>query len=264
MIIIGEKLNSSVPSVKALMDAKNSGEIIKLARAQTENGARFIDINAGMFLEKEPEMLAWLAGTLAAEGFALSIDTPSHEAARAALEAAGTEGNVINSVTTQKERFENMAALAAEHRCGVVALCMQDAGTPENLESRLSTADELVSRLTSRGVSAEDIYIDPMLRPLGADETAGLDALETISRLSKAYPECSVICGLSNLSFGLPKRKIINRAFAVAAVCNGLNAAILDPLDRDLLGLVSAAEAISGKDEYCLEYISKCREGRIG
>lgn len=264
MIIIGEKLNSSIPAVRTLMENRDAVEIVKLARAQADGGAQFIDINAGMFLDGEPEVLAWLAGTLAAEGFRLSVDSPSDKAARAALEAAGTEGNLINSVTVEPERFENMTALALAHRCGVVALCMQPAGEDETSETRSRTAQALVSGLTKRGIAPGDIYIDPMLRPLGADGTAGTDATAAIAGLSKAYPDCHVVCGLSNLSFGLPKRKLLNRAFAVAAVVSGLDAAILDPLDRELLGLVAAAEAIAGRDEYCLDYIEKYREGLFG
>lgn len=263
MVIIGEKLNSSIPSSKAIIEQKNAEEIIKIAKAQAEGGANYIDINAGTFLEKEAELLSFMAKTLGKD-FTLSIDTPSFEAAKAAVEAAGGSGHIINSVTIEKQRLEHMTALASEHGCGVVTLCMQESGMPDNLENRLSIADRLVGYLTANGIKSDDIYIDPMLKPLGADPESGTDALETIRRLRKEYPDCHITCGLSNMSYGLPKRKLLNRAFAVSAVISGLDAAILDPLDRELMGLIAAAEAIAGKDEYCLEYIGKCRSGEIG
>ncbi|HEX3027319.1 MAG TPA: dihydropteroate synthase [Clostridia bacterium] len=264
MIIIGEKINSSIPASKSAIETQDKAQIISLAKTQAEAGADFIDINAGMFLEEESSLLVFLAKTVTESlGLRLSIDTPNYKAAQAAVEAVGKGGHIINSVTVEKDRLENMTALAREYGCGLVALCMQEADMPENLESRLKIAGKLVETITSRGIGESDIYIDPMLKPLGADENSGLEALETISKLHGLFPGCHISCGLSNLSFGLPKRRLINRAFAVAAISAGLDAAILDPLDKDLMGLIAAGEAIFGKDEYCMEYIGKCREGLI-
>jgi 5-methyltetrahydrofolate--homocysteine methyltransferase len=265
MIIIGEKLNSSIPSAKTAIEQKDRQAVMQLASAQREAGADFIDINAGMFLSKETELLAFLAQTVGKEmSLPLSIDTPSVTAARAALEASGGFGHIINSVTCEKSRLEGMTELAGEFSCSVVALCSPESSGADTLDARLEAADKLVSRLTSKGIKAQNIYIDPMLKPIGAQETAGIDALETIRRLRALYPDCHISCGLSNLSFGLPKRRLLNRAFAVAAITAGLDAAIADPLDRELMGLIAAAEVISGHDEYCLDFIEKCRGGVIG
>jgi cobalamin-dependent methionine synthase I len=156
-----------------------------------------------------------------------------------------------------------MTSLACEYGCGVVALCSPESGMTDTLDTRLLMADKLISHLTAKGIAARDIYIDPMLKPIGAQDSAGLEALETISRLRALYPDCHISCGLSNLSFGLPKRRLLNRAFAIAAIVAGLDAAIADPLDKTLAGLVAAAEVIAGRDEYCIEYIGKCRSGAI-
>jgi cobalamin-dependent methionine synthase I len=264
MIIIGEKINSSIPSSKALIESKQAQALIDLAKAQHDAGAAFVDINAGTFLEKEGEYLAFIAKTLKdALNIPLSIDTPSAAVAQTALKVLGTGGHIINSVTADPVRLESMSALAVEYGCGVVALCMQASNMPENTESRLKTADLLVTSLTQKGIKSEDIYIDPMLRPLGADETSGTDALETIRRLRSLFPDCHISVGLSNLSFGLPKRRLINRAFAVAAMAAGLDAAIADPLDRELMGLIYASEGILGRDEFCIDFIDKCRSGEI-
>lgn len=264
MIIIGEKINSSIPSSKAAIESKDTQALKALATAQRDAGADFIDINAGMFLAKEPEYLAFLAKTIGKElSLPLSIDTPSVAAARAALEASGGHGHLINSVTTEKDRLDGMTSLACEYDCGVVALCSPESGMNDTLDTRLFVADKLISHLSSKGIAAGDIYIDPMLKPIGAQNTAGLEALETISRLHALYPDCHISCGLSNLSFGLPKRRLLNRAFAVAAIVAGLDAAIADPLDKKLADLIAAAEVIAGRDEYCIEYIDKCRSGSI-
>jgi cobalamin-dependent methionine synthase I len=265
MIIIGEKINSSIPTSRAAIQAKDAQAIICLAKAQSDAGASFIDINAGMFLEREPEYLAFLAKTLDALCLPLSIDTPSAKAVRAALGAIeNKKGHLINSVTIENSRLEDMTSLAAEYGCGLVALCMQENGMPESLNSRLEIADRLVNHLVQHGIKASDIFIDPMLRPLGADETAGTDALETIRQLRALFPESHISVGLSNLSFGLPCRRLLNRTFASAAMTAGLDAAIADPLDRELMGQIAACEAILGIDEYCLEFIGKFRSGLIG
>lgn len=264
MIIIGEKINSSIPASKDAIEKLDREVILSLAEAQAKAGADYIDINAGMFLEREGELLSAMAGMVGGElNLPVSIDTPSWQAAEHAAKALKSGKHLINSVTIQPERLENMTALARDRGFAVVALCMSDSGMPENIASCLKTAGRLVTHLTAQGIKPDDIFIDPMLKPLGADENSGTDALETIRKLRALYPECHISCGLSNLSYGLPKRKLINRAFAVAAVTAGLDAAILDPLDRDLMGLISAAEAVSGHDEYCLDYIGKCREGLI-
>jgi cobalamin-dependent methionine synthase I len=265
MIIIGEKINSSIPASKALIEGRQTQALIDLAKAQQDAGASFVDINAGMFLEKEGELLAYLAATLKdVLDVPLSIDTPSVEAASKALAVLGRGGHLINSLTAEPKRLDGMSALAAEYGCSVVALCMQANGGTENLDSRLKTADFLVNALAQKGIAAENVYIDPMLHPLGADENGGVDALETIRRLRALFPDCHISVGLSNLSFGLPNRRLINRAFAVAAMTAGLDAAIADPLDSGLMGMIAATDAILGNDEFCIEYIGKCRRGELG
>lgn len=247
-----------------MIEAKDAQAISELATAQREAGAAFIDINAGMFMSKEPEYLSFLAQTVGKElSLPISVDTPSVSAASAALKAAGSKGNLINSVTIEKDRLEGMTELACEYGCSVVALCSPESGMEDSLETRLLIADRLVNHLTAKGISLSDIFIDPMLKPIGAQDTAGLEALETIRRLHELLPDCHISCGLSNLSFGLPKRRLLNRAFAVAAIVAGLDAAIADPLDKTLSGLAAAAEVIAGRDEYCIEYIGKCRSGEI-
>ena len=265
MIIIGEKINSSIPASKTAIENMDAQAIVSLAKTQHDAGADFIDINAGTFLDKEGELLTFIAKTLKESlNIPLSVDTPNPAVAAQVLKEIGSGGHILNSVTAEPSRFEGISSLAAEYGCGVVALCMDISGMPEDIDNRLKTADFLVNSLTGKGVKAGEIYIDPMLRPLGADETSGTDALETIKRLRALFPDCHISVGLSNLSFGLPKRRLINRSFAVAAAAAGLDAAIADPLDRELMGLLAATEAILGRDEYCLEYIDKCRSGLIG
>jgi 5-methyltetrahydrofolate--homocysteine methyltransferase len=143
------------------------------------------------------------------------------------------------------------------------ALAMSDAGMPSNAEQRISVASSLVERLVSDGVDIDDIYVDPLVYPAatGAENTSAV--LETIRTVRSRYPGVHASCGLSNVSHGLPVRKLLNQAFLVMAVSHGMDAAIIDPLDRRLMALLSASLALLGQDEFCMEYLTAAREGKF-
>lgn len=260
MIIIGEKLNSSIKSVREGMLAQDNELIASLAKRQTDAGANMLDINAAM-LPDESAGLVWLGETCrSVSDLPLCIDTPDPVAAAHALEALGG-GCLINSVTLQQERYQPMAELAKAYSCGLVALCMDDGGAPETVDDRVRIAVSLAQRLTADGISEGDIYLDPMISPVGAVETAGQDALATVARLRAELPGIHLTCGLSNVSYGLPARGYVNRAFLVAAMAAGLDSVIADPLDSELMRLCKATEVVLGRDEYCENYIEAFRAG---
>lgn len=259
MIIIGEKLNSSIKPVREATAARNAEFIGSLAKAQSDAGASWLDINAAM-LPDEADSLVWL-GTVCRSvcDTPLAIDTPDAQAAGFALEKLGGRC-LINSVTLESSRYDAMSALAVKHGCPLVALCMDDGGAPETVADRVRISVALRDRLTADGVAESDIFIDPMISPVGAVETAGRDALSVISQLRAALGT-HIVCGLSNVSYGLPARPYINRAFMVAAMAAGLDCMIANPLDIQLMRLCRAAQAMLGLDEYCENYIDSYRAG---
>lgn len=261
MIIIGEKLNSSIPSVHEAIEKRDADFVQDLARRQEEAGAHYLDINAGMFVEQECEHLRWLMNTVQeATSLPLVIDTPDPAVASVLAREYKGEKPIINSVTLEQNRFEPMLSAALENQTGLVALCMDDSGVPDGVQRRIQLAGELVERLTKAGMAREDIYLDPMVRPAGSGEAYGLEALESIRGIREKLPDIHIVCGLSNISFGLPKRALINRTFLVAAMTVGLDSAIMDPLNRELMASLYAANAVLGKDEYCIEYLGAYRE----
>lgn len=262
MIIIGEKINSTLKAVRPAIENRDAAFIQELAKKQYEAGAAFIDLNAGMFVDDEPEKLEWLVNTVQAVTDApLSIDSPNPVAISRALKANKNSKPLINSITDEKERYEAVLPLILEHNSGIVALCMDDTGMPETVEDRVVIAERLVEKLTKQGVKQDDIFIDPMVRPIGTGSHYGVTAIETIRRVKAEFPEVHITCGLSNISFGIPARKVMNQAFLIAAMTAGMDGAILDPLDRKLMTFVYAAEALLGKDEFCMNYLMKFREG---
>ena len=264
MIIIGEKINSTLKAIRPAIESYDTAAIQELAKKQYEAGAAFIDLNAGMFMDDEPERLEWLVNTVQNVIDApLSIDSPNPLAIARALKANKNLKPIINSITDEKERYNSVLPLILEYNTGIVALCMDDTGMPETVEDRVVIAERLIEKLSKQGVKLDDIYIDPMVRPIGTGSHYGIVAMETIRKIKTEFPEVHITCGLSNISFGIPARRVMNQTFLIAAITAGMDGAILDPMDRKLMTFVYAAEALVGKDEFCMNYLMKFREGLL-
>ncbi|HOB20985.1 MAG TPA: dihydropteroate synthase, partial [Candidatus Atribacteria bacterium] len=185
------------------------------------------------------------------------------EALRAALSVYKGAKPIINSVTAERKRFDSVFPLVKEFNTSIIALCMDDDGMPETAEQRVRIADWLINTMTKGGVDINDIYIDPMVRPVSTGTHYGIVALETIRRVMAEFPGVHTTCGLSNISFGLPARKLINQAFLISAIAAGLDSAILDPLDKRIMSFVYSAELLQGRDDFCMNYLTAFREGRL-
>lgn len=264
MIIIGEKLNSTLSAIRPAIENYDKEAISDVATKQHQAGADFIDINAGMFVHEEPERLAWMAEVVqTAVDTPLAIDSPDPKAMRKALEANRNPNILLNSITLEPKRFADVIPLVCEFKTSVIALCMDQDGVPATVADRLRIAEKLVARLTGEGMSMEDIYLDPIVLPVSTGKNSGQVTLETIRQIRQQFPKVHISCGLSNISFGLPARKLLNRSFLAAAMGAGLDAAILDPLDREIMSTVAACQALLGKDDHCKSYLKKIRSGLI-
>jgi len=264
MIIIGEKINSTLKSIRPAMETRDTAAIVDLAKRQYEAGASYIDVNAGMFYENELEILQWLIESIQENVAApFAIDSPNAKAILVGLKTNKNGKPIINSITGEKERMNSILPLVAEYKTGVIALCMDDRGMPETSKERVEIAQNMIKALTREGVSLSDIYVDPMIRPIGTGSHYGIVALETMRTVKQEYPDVHIACGLSNISFGIPARKVMNQAFLVAAMTSGMDGAILDPLDKKLMTFLYATEALLGVDDFCMNYITKFREGEL-
>lgn len=264
MIIIGEKINASSNKVKNALEKRDTEFILELAQKQYEAGASYIDINAGAFGPKEAMDMEWLVNVIQEKvDVPFSIDSPNPDAIKAALKAIRNSKPIINSITGEKERYDAILPLVKEYNTSVIALCMDDSGMPETVEERLAIAGRLVENLTKEGIALEDIYLDPLIRPVGTGAQYGATAIESIKSLKTEFPNIRVACGISNISFGIPARNLMNQAFIVAAMVSGVDAPILDPLDKKLMSLIYAAEALTGRDEFCMNYQMRFREGLL-
>jgi len=263
MLIVGERINSSRKAVQPAVESKDSTFIQDIAKKQVEAGANYIDVNAGTFLSQEPEYLEWLVKTVQeAVGVPLCIDSPNPQAAERAIRAC-QKTPMVNSISGESKRLEQMLPLVKKHDCKVIALCMDDGGIPEKAEERFGVASRLLEELEKEGVERSRVFFDPLIYPVSTGGHFGLVALETIRLIKSSLPGTQTVCGLSNISHGLPNRKILNQAFLVMCMAAGLDAVILDPLDRRMMALLLASKALLGKDEFCSNYIAAHRAGKL-
>lgn len=263
MIIIGEKLNSSIKSVAEAIEKRDEVFLKKLAQDQVAAGAVFLDVNTGVFLDNEPDLLKWLVEvTQEATDTPLCIDSPSPAALARALSAV-KQKPIINSLSLEKERYSQVIPLVKEYGAGIIALCMDDDGIPRDSEQKLKIAHKLVGRLTADGVAMEDIYLDVMLQPIATDGESGKMTLEAVAKVKRDFPTVHITCGLSNVSFELPKRRLLNQAYAVALAAYGMDTFMIDPLDGRMMSLMYSINALMGHDDFCCDYLDAYRGGLL-
>ncbi|MEE9324445.1 MAG: dihydropteroate synthase [Dehalococcoidia bacterium] len=263
MLIIGERINTSRPPMEEPVREKNIEFLLAEARKQVECGADYLDVNTATMMELEEEYITWAITTIQqAIDIPICIDSPNPRALEAGLRAV--KGSpILNSINLEAKRVEAILPLVRDYRPGVIALCMDDSGMPVTVEDRMRHASKLVELLLGAGISISDIYIDPILLPIGADPKSAIVALDAIQKIMESFPGIHTSCGLSNISFGLPLRKLINQNFLTAAMARGLDAPILDPCDQRLMSNLITTEMILGQDDNCLGYINAYRKERL-
>lgn len=260
MIIVGEKLNSSIPSVFRAFNERDEEAVKTLAERQIKGGAEYLDVNAAACMEKELEVLLWAAEKALSLGTKVMIDSPNAEIVDAALSSLSLSDTIINSVTLESDRFDGVMNCVKKYGTRIVALPIDDSGIPSDAESRTALSCELIEKIREVGVKDSDIFLDVLIQTLGTDSDCGKVALDTIRNIRAKYPDVHIIGGLSNISFGLPKRAILNSAFLTAAITCGLDSAIMDSANGDLVMSMRAALLANGRDEYCMDYIEAFRE----
>jgi 5-methyltetrahydrofolate--homocysteine methyltransferase len=261
MIIVGELINASRKSIATAIEKKDVVTIQKVARDQADAGADYIDVNAGVFVGREPEYLQWLVSTVQEVVDApCCIDSPDPKAIEAAL-SVHKGIPMINSISLEKERYEALMPILSGSDFKTVALCMSDDGMPETADDRLDIADRLINALLQHGVPTANIHVDPLVQPVATNVRFGESFLEAIERITAGYDDIHTMCGLSNISYGLPERGFLNRAFMAMAIARGLDGAIINPLDKGMMAGIVAAEALMGRDDFCMQYIKAYRAG---
>ena len=261
MKIIGEKINGTRQRVAQAIEERDTAFIRHLAVKQAEAGAAWLDVNAGTHRSREPDDLIWLIKTIQTEvEIPLCLDSANPQALAAAIEVV-EQTPMINSISGESGRLEGILPLVAEHGCQVIALAMNGKEIPKDCERRLEVVRQVMEATRSVGVPDGNVYVDPLAMALATDSDSALITLDTMRGIRQEFPDTHLTMGLSNISFGLPARSYVNRAFLTLALSAGLDSAILDPTDREMRAALAAAKVVLGHDRHCLEYTQAYRAG---
>ena len=268
MIIIAEKLNGSIPSCAKAIAARDESYIIDLAKAQAGAGATFIDCSASVN-EGELETLKWMIDTIqSATDCPISIDSPDVSVVIDAMAFCKKPG-LFNSVSGEGGKIDlAFPILAKPENSGwdVMILLCDDTGIPKSAEKRIEVFDMSMAKAKAFGIDEKRIHIDPLVEMLcTTDDGEGISVvLEVMRHIKTTHPKVHISGAISNISFNLPVRRLVNQAFAVLAISAGMDSAVMDPLNRDLRGVIYAAEAMMGQDDFCAEYTSAYRDEIFG
>lgn len=209
--------------------------------------------------------MAWLVNTIQeATEAPLCLDSANPAALKAGLELVN-KTPIINSVSGEKPRIENVLPLALEHKTGLILLALDDqVGIADTAAERMEIVHRLVGLAKDGGLAEEQLFVDPLVTAISTGTDNALVTYDSIAQTRAAYPKAHITCGLSNISFGMPLRSLINQTFMAMCIQVGLDSAIIDPNDRNLMSVLLASEMLMGKDKYCQNFSRAYRSGRIG
>jgi len=264
MLIIGERINSSRKSIFEAIEKKDIKFIQQEAINQINSGAHMLDINCGTNLKSEKLDMEWLIKIIReVTNVPFVIDSPNPEVIEYGLSIYTGNRVMVNSVTGELKRMEDIFPLVKKYNTDIIALTLDESGMPHTAQQRLNVAKKIINKAKEYGISEEKIYFDCLVRPVSTEPEQILEFLNALKMIKNENPNVKTICGLSNVSFGLPNRKLINSVFVVLCLYNCLDAALIDPTIKEMVSSIYATEVLLNKDEFCLNYITACREGKI-
>ena len=259
-VLIGERINPT--GRRLLAEEMKTGDFSRVetdAISQVGAGAQMLDVNAGIPLADEPALLARAVELVQSlTDVPLSIDSSIVAALESGLLAYRGKA-LVNSVTGEEERLEQVLPLVAKHGAAVVAISNDETGISEDPDVRFDVAKKIVGRAADHGIPREDVVVDPLVMPIGAMATAGRQVFHLIRRLRDELG-VNTTCGASNISFGLPNRAGINAAFLAMAIGAGMTSAITNPLEPEIRQAILAADVLGGRDPNCALWIKTYRE----
>lgn len=261
MLIIGELINSTRKRVQKALQDKDEGTIRHLARVQIEAGADILDVNTATSMDREAEDMKWVVDLIHDEvgEVRLSLDSPNPQVIAAGL-ALCKARPVINSISNERAKG-SIIELAAQSDADIIGLAMGEHGMPKTADDRLEETQVLLEKCRKLGINPDCIYIDMVCMSAGSNPEQGAQVLEAVHR-AKSELGVKTLAALSNISFGLPNRRLLNRTYLGMLLTSGLDGAIIDPTDRELMNTIYASGALLGTDAYCMKYIKYQRTSR--
>jgi 5-methyltetrahydrofolate--homocysteine methyltransferase len=256
MIFIGEKINGTRKAVQEAILNRDKAFIEKTALEQARAGADYLDVNAGTSPDRETDDMLWLIGIVQeVTELPVCIDSSSPGTLAAALGHV-KQTPMVNSINADPARLGAFLPLIKEKEAPVIALALDESktGMPKTIGERMENIRRIVEAASAYGIPEERLFIDPLIMSVATDDTAGASVLEAIRAIREAYPAAHITGGLSNVSFGLPNRELVNRAFLTLAMAAGMDSAVVNPANRALIESLKATELILGRDRFCRSY----------
>jgi len=261
MIAVGERINGMFKDVKKAIQKKDPAPVIDLAHKQTEAGAAYLDINVGTAAEDQQAAMRWLVETVqGAVKTPIALDSQKLPVIKAGLEVCDGREVMINSVSGDPDKLDTYIPLAMEHNASLVTLTMNVEGVPQNVETRIEIAMTIVQKAMEHGMDLSKVFIDPIILPITVDQKQPkflCDVISQIKLLSDPAPK--TIVGLSNISQGTSNRPLINRIALVMFLAYGLDAAIVDVLDTELMDAAITTDMLLDKMIYSDSYLKAAR-----
>jgi len=260
MLIIGELINGMFSAVGKAIKEKNKAVIQKYALEQIKAGADALDVNCGPVSKNPVSDIQWLVETIQeVTDRPLALDSSRPQVIESGLKVARNKV-IINSTTADQEKLDALVPLAKQYHAKLIGLAISAKGIPQNKDQRLELAAMIVSACVENEFPVEDLYLDPIVLPVNVAQAQMKDILDAIHEFKIiSEPSPKTIVGLSNVSQGTHARNLINRTFLTMALSNGLDGAILDPLDKELMDAAITAELILNKNIYCDSYLDAYR-----
>lgn len=264
MIIIGEKINGAIPSTARAIAERDRAYIENLVRVQEQAGADYLDVCAGTAPKEEAAAIEWLVDVVqSVSEKPICIDSPNPEILKWIFPKLRKTG-LINSISGEGVKCETLLPLMKDNGWQVVALCCNQNGIAAQAEEKTAIAVELIEKARSYGVEPDRIHIDPLVLALSAVNDSALQFFEAIRAIKGRYPTVKITAALSNISYGMPVRKLVNTNFLALSMQAGLDSVIADPTNRDVIGTIYATQALLGRDRLCRNYNKAFRAGKIG
>ncbi|NLM45691.1 MAG: dihydropteroate synthase [Firmicutes bacterium] len=261
MFIIGERINGMFKDIADAIRARDPYPIQKWARRQEACGARYLDLSIGPLVRDQEKAMRWLVQTTQeVTDLPLCLDSISFDVIEAGLELCKRPA-MINAVPAEWPKMERVFTMAKRYNAAVIGLAMNEQGIPQDADTRVALFMELVSAASSYGIPMESLYLDPMVLPCNVGQAHSPEVLLALRQVKLlAEPAPRTVIGLSNISQGAKNRALLNKTFAAMAIANGLDAAIADACDAELLETIAAARVIMNLDPYGDDYIGACRK----
>ncbi len=265
MLIVGENISVASQAVSDAIKNRDAGPIVDMAKEQKEAGAHYVDVNIGPATKKGDELMQWVVKTIQAEvDVPLALDTKNVEAIEAGLEVHEGQA-MINSVTGDKDKLDALMPLAAKYNSKIVGIALTKKGVPPDVDSRVEIIMDIVNSAMEHGLPFENLYLDPVVLPVAVLQEQVHNCIEAVKVFKQleelmGLPESPrTIVGLSNVSQSSPPelKSLLNRTYLVILLSNGLDAAIIDPLDEEMVKAIKTFDILTNRILYAHSYLDR-------